>query len=868
MNKPVFYDPQRKRWKRLRRIFDVLAAVGLFLGIVFIVGLWKMKPLPTIALAPVTRNYRALASPPKPVLKPGAKAPRSAHRKTTLAPSDITLNSGEGLRAAFYVDWDAASYSSLKEHIKQIDLLFPEWLHVVSPDGTITAYTLDDNRQYPVVDKAGVHGVDQENKVARAIALNRVDTEVFPQVNNYDPIKQSFYPGIVDFFANPQARASFLQQVDLFLAANPSYRGLSLDFEGFPATAQPDYQALVADLYTHLHTKNLRLYINTPVADPDQNLAFLAAHSDGLVVMNYDENQSAGDPGPVASQDWFVDNLQQILKVVPKEKLICAIGSYGYDWTTTIPAEPKRKGEKVPAPKVLSAGMISTQEAWQSASDSGADVELDSDSLNAHYAYDDDDAHVQHQVWFLDAVTVLNQMRAVRELGLQTFALWRLGSEDSSMWKIWDRPTATDPLKVLTTMDPGYDVDDEGQGDILRVIKKPQPGRRKITLDDDDQIPVPFKMITKEEMLSYPLPYSLEQYGYQPNKVALSFDDGPDPEWTPKILDILKKYGVKGTFFIIGEEAEANVGVMQRVYREGHEIGNHTFTHPDISEISPGQVDLQLTLTERLFGSKLGVQPLYFRPPYSIDQEPDTNDQAAPVDRIQGLGYITIGNKIDTNDWDEHPRKSPQEITDSVLQQLADMQTHPDRRGSVILLHDGGGDRSPTVAALPVLIQALRAKGFQIVPVSELLGKTRAEVMPPLTPRQRWQARADSITFFFIGFFNNAVIYVFYLGDVLMSGRLIIIGLFAIIDRFRKRKKLRHAGLPAPRRRPHPRLQRGEGHRPHHPLRHDVELQEHPHRRHRRRLQGQDLPDRDRCLPRGHRLRPPHRPHQRKRRQG
>jgi cellulose synthase/poly-beta-1,6-N-acetylglucosamine synthase-like glycosyltransferase len=182
------------------------------------------------------------------------------------------------------------------------------------------------------------------------------------------------------------------------------------------------------------------------------------------------------------------------------------------------------------------------------------------------------------------------------------------------------------------------------------------------------------------------------------------------------------------------------------------------------------------------------VQPLYFRPPYSIDQEPDTNDQAAPVDRIQGLGYVVIGNKIDTNDWDEHPRKSPQEITDSVLQQLADMQAHPDRRGSVILLHDGGGDRSPTVAALPLLIQTLRAKGYEIVPVSELLGKTRAEVMPPLTPKQRWQARADSITFFFIGFFNNAVIYVFYLGDILMSARLIIIGVFAVIDRFRKRK--------------------------------------------------------------------------------
>src|SRR6202043_3351740 len=146
----------------------------------------------------------------------------------------------------------------------------------------------------------------------------------------------------------------------------------------------------------------------------------------------------------------------------------------------------------------------------------------------------------------------------------------------------------------------------------------------------------------------------------------------------------------------------------------------HTFTHPDISEISTNSVDLELNLTERLFASELGVQPLYFRPPYSIDQEPDTNDQAAPVARIQSLGYVVIGNKIDTNDWDEHPRKSPQEITDSVFQQIDSMQKRPWARGSIILLHDGGGDRSATVAALPLLIESLRARGYQIVPVSQL----------------------------------------------------------------------------------------------------------------------------------------------------
>jgi cellulose synthase/poly-beta-1,6-N-acetylglucosamine synthase-like glycosyltransferase len=158
------------------------------------------------------------------------------------------------------------------------------------------------------------------------------------------------------------------------------------------------------------------------------------------------------------------------------------------------------------------------------------------------------------------------------------------------------------------------------------------------------------------------------------------------------------------------------------------------------------------------------------------------------VARIQTLGYTIIGNKIDTNDWDEHPRKSPKEITDSVFQQIADMEAKPWNRGSIILLHDGGGDRSATVACLPVLIEALRARGYEIVPVSELVGKTRAEVMPPLTTHQRWQARADSITFFFYSFFHYFVVGVFFVGDVLMSGRLIIIGVFAIIDRFRTRK--------------------------------------------------------------------------------
>ena len=293
-----------------------------------------------------------------------------------------------------------------------------------------------------------------------------------------------------------------------------------------------------------------------------------------------------------------------------------------------------------------------------------------------------------------------------------------------------------------------------------------------------------------ERMTELPRPFVLRYYGYRPGKLALSFDDGPDPTWTPKILNVLKKYHVHATFMVIGEQAEDNIGLLKRYLREGHEIGNHTFTHPDISEISPRAVSLELNLTERLFGAELGVQPLYFRPPYSIDQEPDTNDQAAPAYHIQQMGYTIIGDKIDTDDWDEHPRKTPQEIVNNILAQLAAMKNpeHSWQRGSIILMHDGGGDRSATVAALPLLITTLRAKGYQFVQVSDLMGKTHAEVMPPLSPRMRWQARVDQVAFFGFSSIGHLVVFVFFVGDVLMSARLIIIGICALIDRFRKRK--------------------------------------------------------------------------------
>src|ERR1700742_3913076 len=117
MNKQVFYDPQRKRWKRLRRIFDLLALLGLVLGSVFVIGLVRMKPLPELFLKAQKRNFRALANSPTTT----GKLRRSAHRRTDVKPGDVPLNSGEGLRAAYSQEDDPTRYSSLKQHISQVD---------------------------------------------------------------------------------------------------------------------------------------------------------------------------------------------------------------------------------------------------------------------------------------------------------------------------------------------------------------------------------------------------------------------------------------------------------------------------------------------------------------------------------------------------------------------------------------------------------------------------------------------------------------------------------------------------------------------------------------------------------------------------
>src|ERR1700678_3591531 len=273
---------------------------------------------------------------------------KPARRKTSRKPSEIPFNSGEGLRAAYYVDDDAGSFASLKNHIHQIDILFPVWLYVSTADGTLQGAQIAEAplRGYNEVDAHGGHSVDPQNKVHDLIAAAHEDTEIVPLLKNYNVLTQQWDQSVVAMLKNPAARSNLERQLGTFLAANPNYRGLSLDLEDLPDDALPGYHSLIGELYHQMHPKNLRLFVNEGGGADDAEFAQLAQQTDGIVLMNYDQHEEKSSPAPIAAQDWFENNLKRVLKVVPKEKLICTIGNYGYNWTMSWPKKGKHGDPK------------------------------------------------------------------------------------------------------------------------------------------------------------------------------------------------------------------------------------------------------------------------------------------------------------------------------------------------------------------------------------------------------------------------------------------------------------------------------------------------------------------------------------------
>src|SRR6202171_1284480 len=750
--RPIFYDAERVRWRRTRRVLEISGALLILLLAYFSITIAVSVELPAGVLPDTRPVSRALKIKTKP------KVPAREGRRRRIANIGTVPASYDPLRAAFFVSWDAASFASLKKHYKDIDLLIPDQLHAVTPDG---AMTIVDYERYQTVKASPTQAIAllKDDKLHRWMKSANVELPLMGLLDNYDGqtwrVKE-----MAAMLGSKTARQKLVRDVvDYTVGAHQA--GVVVDFEEVPDASQVHFREFAAELGPALHSVGLKLMIALPARDDAYDYKFFGKECDAVVLMNYDQHWLTSPPGPVAAQDWFVENLRQVLEDVPAQKVVVGIANYAYDWSEA----PKKANE--------AAKEMSVQEALLHAYESETDVEFDAASLNPHYSYSDDHNHT-HQVWMLDAVTAYNQLRASERVGVQGTALWRLGSSDSSIWPVWDSPRPDDTVREkLKDIPPGPDLILEGDGDVWHFTDTPKSGVRSFVYD------APSDLLTSEKYEAYPLSYNIDQIGAADNKVALTFDDGPDIRWTPKILDILKEKHVPATFFVISVDASQFPQIVKREYAEGHEIGNHTYTHPSFDDISKTEIHWQLNLTQRLIESTIGVKSILFRPPYGIDHQPEYAEEVAQLPLAQDMGYLIVGQKIDAHDWRQVDGKQipAQEIVDNVVRQAA--------MGNIVLFHDGGGERGNTVAALPQVIDKLREEGYQFVSVPDLLGKKRAEVMMPLSSQEKLEARADSFIFGIWHWFRVSIATIFIVGIVMVSGRALIIGILALIEKLR-----------------------------------------------------------------------------------
>jgi cellulose synthase/poly-beta-1,6-N-acetylglucosamine synthase-like glycosyltransferase/peptidoglycan/xylan/chitin deacetylase (PgdA/CDA1 family) len=536
---------------------------------------------------------------------------------------------------------------------------------------------------------------------------------------------------------------------------------VTIDFEEVPTGGHKDLQDFLSRLSAAFAPHDWIIAQSVPFDDDSWPYKTYADIVDYTILMAYDQTDENGAPGAIAAQDWYERTLDKRMKQLPADSTIIAIGSYGYDWV---------KGGRTL--------VDSFEGAMTAARDNGAQVQFDSATNNPHFSYQDNDG--THQVWFLDGVTAFNQMHAADPYRPAGYALWKLGFEDPSilplMGRSYDAPAPQSLRHIANNLE---NVDYDGQGEFLRVEGDPALGARRLTIESGTGD------IIDENYDSLPTSYIIRRGGRVEGKLALTFDDGPDPDWTPAILQILKDKHVPATFFMIGSNMEAHPGLVQQVVKDGHEVGNHTYTHPNLAETPETAVRLELNATQRLFQALTGRSLTLFRSPYLSDSNPSDADELEPIKQAQALGYLEVTSNLDTLDW-ELP---------TVPQMMAQVyraldNPNPDLRGNVILMHDSGGDRSKTLILLPQLIDSLRAKGYEFVPLSQLVGKSRDEVMPRLPLNM--SLYADRAVFLSLSYFAQFLYYCFLGAIVLGVARLLALAGLALW------KRVKGDGTPLP----------------------------------------------------------------------
>ena len=775
MGPHVFFDPTGRRRRAVNRTSTVLGLAAAVITTIFVVSLLVVPFLPQLpgmanparrlaharqALLPrrEQRLSRALLLRSRNALwRTIAARQRVVARRLAAAPPATGTVTG-----AFYVTWQKSGLNSLRANADKLTDLYPEWLHL-SREGTALDFHDWDPEITPA--NADVARVARDNHIAVSPVLNNAEA------GQFDPRRAH------RLLASPDDQRVMARAIRDWLVQQ-RFQGVNVDLENLEPGDYARLPEFLAHLRDELDPAGLKLSVDVEAGNAAVPLAAIAAEADHVIVMAYNEHYSGGPPGPLASVGWYDGVLSRTLARVPADKLVVGIANFGLDW----PYSGK------PATAVTYQGALITARNSHPGVPPSQVVDFDPRALNPTFEYQDDSGR-GHEVWLLDAVTAYDALRLAHRDKIRGAALWVLGAEDPALWRFYDRRDtgSLPPPGVLDTIPSPSGIEFQGDGEILEVATAPHRGLRTVEVDPTNGL------VTDEEYQEFPASYVIRRSGYRKGLLALTFDDGPDGVYTPEILALLQRLGVKATFFLIGENAERFPEVTRRILRDGDEIGSHTFTHPNMAAVSRRRALLELNTTQRALQAITGRSTILFRFPYDADAEPTSAEEARPIVLADSLGYITVGELIDPQDWNLYKtdsagvrrRRTAADLVATVLQEVHDTAT----RANVILMHSAGGDRSQTVLALEQLIPTLQREGYRFVTISQLLGVTPDVVMPPIARHEQLLVGLDRLSFDAVFLFETFLGAAFLVAVVLAIGRVAFIVPVALAARRRARRE-------------------------------------------------------------------------------
>ncbi len=749
--KQIFQTETKKRWKTFQWSSRLILFLLILMVPIFFITLKRgLKPALPL-LANKSTSGKTLENPivPKELSAKELKKfkgfdyfLRSKSKVENLENQPRITKTATEVRAAFLVDWDPQSLFSLQKNVDKLNMVVPEWFFI--DPKTDLLKTEIDTAALKVMKKAKVKILPLINNINESLGEGDFDGDLIHRILHDKSKKERLINDIV----------KVLDKYKL--------QGINIDFEEFKENSDEPIIAFQKELYEKLHPLGYLVTQDIMAGDEDFNVKELSKYNDYMFLMAYDEHYASSVPGEVSSQKWIERIVDKTAREIPSDKIILCFAGYGYDW------QEKEEGET-----------ITYDQAIAIAKQHNATIKFDNNTYNNSFKYTDSNGK-KHEVDFEDAATNFNTIRFSDEYGLAGTALWRLGSEDQRLWSYYQRSLTNESIakkpfdfsvmkRVNTRIEsPAY----IGDGEILNVIADPAPGRITLEIDKDDNI------ITEQKYVELPTKYVISKFGNVHKQVILTFDDGPDPTYTPQILDILKREKVPAVFFVIGIQAEDNIPLLQRIYSEGHEIGNHTFTHPNIALVSPERASAEMETTRLLIEAVTRRSTVLFRAPYNADAEPTTEAELKPIALSKAQNYYSVGESIDPNDWEKGVS------ADSVyIRTIKQYEANPDK--GIILLHDAGGNRQATVEALPRIIKYFKDRNIQFTTVSHLLGKTKDQIMPKAKGQF---ISLDNFIFDFGYWFGHFITATFWVAIFLGFLRIALMAIMAFMKKWRDHK--------------------------------------------------------------------------------